>query len=66
MHEVDSEVIVSVEQQGGNALVRTRHTKKRTKGEFVADFEYRLSRESSRWYLEGVLYVDGNGKYEGL
>jgi hypothetical protein len=66
MHEVDSERVVSVEEQGGKALVRTRHTSKHAKGEFIADFEYQLSKDASRWYLEGVLYVDSKGKYEGL
>jgi len=46
--------------------VRTRHIKKQPKGEFIADFEYHLSKEPSRWYLESVLYVDSKGKYEGL
>lgn len=66
MHEIGSEVLVSVQEQGDKALVRTRHTKKHSKGEFITDFEYHLSKEASRWYLERVLYVDGNGKYEGL
>ena len=66
MHEVESEVILSVEAQGDKALVRTRHTRKHPKGEFISNFEYHLSKYQSRWYLESVQYVDNEGKYEGL
>lgn len=71
MHVPGAEEIVSIETQGDRALVRTRHTRRRPWGDFVSDFEYRLSKADpsqpdSRWYLESVVYVDHEGSYESL
>jgi hypothetical protein len=65
-HDSEREAIVDVATTEGTSLVRTRHTK--TVGSLVMthDHEFHLKRTGGRWYLTSVLYVDEDGKYEGL
>jgi len=65
-HDSEREAIVDVTSTEGSSLVRTRHTK--TVGSVVIthDHEFHLKRTGGRWYLTSVLYVDKDGKYEGL
>jgi hypothetical protein len=65
-HDSERETIVDVATMDGRSLVRTRHTK--TVGSLVMthDYEFHLKSMGGRWYLTSVLYVDEDGKYEGL
>ncbi|MBS0340598.1 MAG: hypothetical protein JSS56_08710 [Proteobacteria bacterium] len=65
-HDSEREAIVDVATTEGASLVRTRHTK--TVGSLVMtrDHEFHLKSANGRWYLTSVLYVDEEGKYEGL
>lgn len=65
-HDISREKVDSVIIDGKNAIVKTRHTKKRGPVEMEDDYEYHLSLDGARWYLEQVYYVDADGKYEGL
>jgi len=65
-HDPNSEIIRSTKNTGAKAIVRTTHTRKASYGTFVSNFEYHLSKIGDRWYLDSVLYVDADGKYESL
>lgn len=65
-HDISREKVVSVIIDGKNAIVKTKHTDKRGSLEMEDDYEYHLSLDGARWYLEQVYYVDADGKYEGL
>jgi hypothetical protein len=62
-HDSEHEVILKEEIDGDKATIITQHT---DSNDFVADYEYRLIKESGRWFLEAVDYVDSDGKYPGL
>lgn len=62
-HDSEHEVILKEEIDGDKATIITQHT---DSNDFVADYEYRLIKESGRWFLEAVDYVDSDGKYSGL
>jgi hypothetical protein len=62
-HEPEKEVIVSEEITDSKAIIRTKRSGKTS---FVSEYEYRLIKKSSRWYLEAVDYVDSDGKYPSL
>lgn len=62
-HELGKEVIISDEVSKDTAIVRTKH---KNENGFVADYEYRLIKRSSKWYLTAVDYVDKDGKYPSL
>jgi len=65
-HDPSHEKIVSVVVESNKAIVKTKHTKRRASLEMEDDYEYHLSFDDARWYLEQVYYVDADGKYEGL
>ena len=62
-HEPGKEVIVSEEITDSKAIIRTIYS-----GRFsvVSEYEYRLVKKSSKWYLEAVDYIDSDGKYPSL
>lgn len=62
-HEAENEIILTEDVDSDKAIITTQHT---DSNDFVADYEYRLIRESGRWFLEAVDYVDSDGKYPGL
>lgn len=62
-HDPKREVILTEEISGDKAIITTQHT---NSNNFVADYEYRLIKENSRWLLEAVDYVDQDGKYSSL
>jgi hypothetical protein len=67
VHAPDAEVILTVDTLGNRSTVRTRHTRALLYGgTFVAEYEYHLVFDGGRWFLESALYVDADGKYEGL
>lgn len=62
-HDSEREVIITEEIEGSISIITTKHT---SSTGFVADYEYRLTKNNGRWYLEAVDYVDADGKYPGL
>ncbi|SCK12016.1 hypothetical protein VAR608DRAFT_0651 [Variovorax sp. HW608] len=65
-HDSEREAIVDVATTDDASLVRTRHTKKVGSLVMARDHEFHLKRADGRWYLTSLLYVDEDGKYEGL
>lgn len=65
-HTSENEVIVSVDSTGDTSVVKTRHTKKVGTLSLTDDYEYHLKKANGRWFIVSVLYVDEEGKYEGL
>lgn len=65
-HSSLNEAIVNTEPEPDGCLVKTCHT--RTVGALTMedDYEYHLKSADGRWFLTSVLYVDQDGKYEGL
>ena len=66
MHDPEREVIVSGKPRGDRCLVRTRITTLWVAFEQVQDYEYRLSREGGRWYLDSVKCIVDGRRYESL
>lgn len=66
LHDPTHEHIISVELNGEYCLVKTKHAKVNGGVSFTADYEYHLQKLGPRWYLTSVVYVDREGKYEGL
>lgn len=65
-HDPAVETVLSVHTDGERSVVKTRH-RRRVAGLLMEDdYEYRLSREHGRWYLDQVYYVDSEGKCPGL
>ena len=62
-HHPKDEIIVFKDINEHNATIQTKHT---DINGFVSDYEYRLSKENGRWYLDAVDYFDEDGKYPGL
>lgn len=46
--------------------MKTRHTKIVGTLTLTNDHEYHLKKVDERWFVVSVLYVDDEGKYEGL
>jgi hypothetical protein len=65
-HHPDNEKIISVETFGNETIVKTQNTKDYGFGKFVSDYEFHLSYENERWFLEQIYYVNEEGKYESL
>lgn len=65
-HDSRRETVLEVEQASDTCLVRTRHTKLVGTLSMADDYEYHLRKVGQRWFLVSVLYVDQDGKYEGL
>jgi hypothetical protein len=61
-----NETVVSVTTEGDSSIVKTRHIQDIDSFQFLSDYEYHLSREGDRWYLDRVFYVDAQGKYDCL
>ncbi len=62
-HEPEKEIIVSEKINNSKAIFRTKKTGRFS---FISEFEYRLVKKSSKWYLEAVDYVDIDGKHPSL
>ncbi len=65
-HDNRREIVLDVEQASDTCLVRTRRTKVVGTLSMDHDYEYHLRKADQRWFLVSVLYVDEDGKYEGL
>lgn len=65
-HSPENEIIVSIQTIGENSIVKTQNTDRSQSGEFISDYEFHLSYENERWYLEQIFYVNDEGKYESL
>jgi len=65
-HDNKREAIVGVEPTAEGCIVKTRHTKVFGTLVVAHDHEYHLKHAGHRWFLTSVLYVDQDGKYEGL
>ncbi|MDR7271100.1 hypothetical protein J2X20_003758 [Pelomonas saccharophila] len=65
-HDNEREVVLSVEPMSDRCLVKTRHTQVIGTFAMAHDYEYHLKKIDQRWFLVSVLYVDQDGKYEGL
>lgn len=65
-HHPDNEKIISVETFGNKSIVKTQNTLDYGFGKFVSDYEFHLSYENERWYLEQIFYVTDEGRYECL
>ena len=65
-HHPDNEKITSVENFGNKSIVKTQNTLDYGFGKFVSDYEFHLSYENERWYLEQIFYVTDEGRYECL
>ena len=62
-HDPALERIVSIEEALGAAIVRTETL---GRSGFAHHYEYELSKNGGRWYLNEVWYVDADGKFRGL
>ncbi len=62
-HDPENELILTEKIDGNNATITTKHT---DRNGFVADYEYRLTKDNARWFLDAVDYVDLDGKYPCL
>lgn len=65
-HDNAREAVVGVEQGMNTCVVSTRHTKAMGKSSFTSDYEYHLKKVGERWFLTSLVYVDEEGKWEGL
>jgi hypothetical protein len=66
-HDPKNEVIVSVKTENNKSVVKTRLMKETIgKTKYTDEYEFHLTYENNRWYLEQIYYVDEEGKYEGL
>jgi hypothetical protein len=65
-HVSAREVIIDAVGDEETCVVRTCHSKTVGSLNMADDYEYHLKRVGERWYLTSVLYVDEEGKYEGL
>ena len=65
-HHPDNEKIISVETFNNKSIVKTEHTLGYEFGKFVSDYEFHLSYENERWYLEQIFYVTEEERYECL
>lgn len=65
-HDPANERVLSVQIQGERATVKTRQSYMLVNLLMEDDYEYELSREHGRWYLDQVYYVDSEGRYPGL
>jgi hypothetical protein len=66
-HDPKNEAIVSVETDNIKSVVKTQLMREligNTK--YTDDYEYHLTFENNRWYLEQIYYVTKEGRYEGL
>ncbi len=66
-HDPENEVIVSVKTENNKSVVKTKLMKETDgKTKYTDEYEFHLTYENNRWYLEQVYYVDEEGRYEGL
>lgn len=65
-HTHEHETILGSEYAGDSCVVKTRYADPIGSSFFNSDYEYHLRRAGERWFLTSLLYVDGEGKYEGL
>jgi hypothetical protein len=63
MHDPAAEKVVSAKPRGDGCVVKTTST---DSDDFTQDFEYRLSRGKTRWYLESVKVVIDGKLFESL
>lgn len=62
-HDPAREAILSMATRGETAIVRTRLTKRYN---LTSEYEYHLTFEDGRWYLDEIYFVDEEGKWESL
>ncbi|MGM9482508.1 hypothetical protein ACS5PN_15055 [Roseateles sp. NT4] len=65
-HDNSREVVLGVELTPQGCVVRTKNTKLIGTLAIANDYEYHLKKTAERWFLVSLLYVDQEGKYEGL
>ena len=66
LHDIEHEAIVGAEIAADSSVVKTRHARTVGKLTLTHDYEYHLKRADQRWFLTRILYVDSDGKHEGL
>lgn len=62
-HDPALEVIVEAHIHQDTAIIKSKHT---NASGFISDYEYRLTRQGDRWYLDAVNYIDDEGSYPSL
>ena len=65
-HDPDKETIAAVETLGTTSVVKTKLVRDMGQFKQVTDYQYHLTFEGGRWYLEQVFYVEGKALYEIL
>jgi hypothetical protein len=65
-HHPDFEKVTGAQIKDERAIVHTTYSRRVADVELGHNYEYHLKRVGGKWYLFSVLYVDRDGKYEGL
>jgi hypothetical protein len=65
-HDLSHEEIVSSHNEGTKTIVKTKATKVIASTTLVSNYEYVLTQENGRWYLENLFYVINDEKIDGL
>jgi hypothetical protein len=65
LHDTSRETIISVEINANVAIAKTE-SKNSHIANYSDNYEYALSFDGRRWFLEQIYYVDDEGKYPAL
>jgi hypothetical protein len=65
-HSNRHEIIVGTEIKEDSCVVSSSNTKTLGNSTMTYDYEYVLKKVDQRWFLTSVLYIDEDGRWEGL